>query len=75
MINFDFQPAINKQQILYLMTLRFIKNKENILFVESSGVGKTYLVTSLVIECAKYLYSTYFISFQNLISQLKKALS
>ena len=37
--DFDFQPAINKQQILDLMTLRFIENKENILFVGSSGVG------------------------------------
>ena len=27
--DFDFQPAINKQQILDLMTLRFIENKEN----------------------------------------------
>lgn len=25
--DFDFQPAINKQQILDLMTLRFIENK------------------------------------------------
>ena len=73
--DFDFQPAINKQQILDLMTLRFIENKENILFVGSSGVGKTHLATSIGIECAKHRYSTYFISFQDLISQLKKALS
>lgn len=73
--DFDFQPAINKQQILDLMTLRFIENKENILFVGSSGVGKTHLATSIGIECSKHRYSTYFISFQDLISQLKKALS
>ena len=73
--DFDFQPAINKQQILDLMTLRFIENKENILFVGSSGVGKTHLATSIGIECAKHRYSTYFIYFQDLISQLKKALS
>ena len=73
--DFDFQPAINKQQILDLMTLRFIENKENILFVGSSGVGKTHLATSIGIECAKHRYSTYFISFQDLISQLKKDLS
>ena len=73
--DFDFQPAINKQQILDLMTLIFIENKENILFVGSSGVGKTHLATSIGIECAKHRYSTYFIYFQDLISQLKKALS
>lgn len=67
--DFEFQPAINKQQILELMTLRFIENKENILFVESSGVGKTNVATSIGIECAKHRYSTYFISFQDLITQ------
>lgn len=40
----------------------------------TSGVGKTHLATSIGIECAKHRYSTYFISFQVLISQLKKAL-
>ena len=38
-------------------------------------MGKTHLATSIGIECAKHRYSTYFISFQDLISQLKKALS
>lgn len=64
--DFEFQPAINKQQILELMTLRFI---ENILFVRSSDVGKTHVATSIGIECAKHRYSTYFISFQDLITQ------
>lgn len=73
--DFTFQPGINKQEILDLATLRFIENNENILFVGTSGVGKTHLATSIGIECAKHRYSTYFISFQELILQLKKALS
>lgn len=72
--NFSFQPSINKQEILDLVTLRFIENNENILFVGTSGVGKTHLATSIGIECAKRRYSTYFISFHELIAQLKKAL-
>lgn len=72
--DFDFQPTINKQKILDLATLRFIENKENILFVGTSGVGKTHLAASIGIECAKNRYSTYFISFHELINQLKKAL-
>ncbi len=43
-------------------------------FVGTSGVGKTHLATSIGIECAKRKYSTYFISFHELITQLKKAL-
>lgn len=72
--DFDFQPTVNKQQILDLGTLRFIENNENILFVGTPGVGKTHLATLIGIECAKNRYSTYFISFHELIAQLKKAL-
>ena len=35
--------------------LRFIENKENILFVGSPGVGKTHLATAIGIEAAKAL--------------------
>jgi DNA replication protein DnaC len=72
--DFEFQPSINKQEILDLKSLRFVENIQNILFVGTPGVGKTHLAVSLGIECAKYRYSTYFIHFQELISQLKKAL-
>ena len=72
--DFEFQPGINKQQILDLKSLRFVENNENILFVGTPGVGKTHLAVSLGIECAKHRYSTYFIHFQDLMSQLKKAL-
>src|SRR5699024_618991 len=43
--DFDFQPSINKQQILDFITLRFIELKENIVFLGPSGVGKSHLAT------------------------------
>lgn len=73
--NFDFQPSVNKQEMLDLESLRFVEKNENILFVGSSGVGKTHLATAIGMECAKNRYSTYFISFQDLMCQLKKALN
>ena len=45
--DFSYQPSINKAQILDLLTLRFIENNQNILFIGSSGVGKTHLATSI----------------------------
>ena len=71
--DFSFQPSINKDKILDFSNLRFIENNENILFVGNPGVGKTHLATSIGIESAKSRYSTYFISCNDLILNLKKA--
>ena len=71
--DFSFQPTINKEQILDFKNLRFIENKENIIFVGSPGVGKTHLATSIGIVAAQNRDSTYFINCNDLISNLKKA--
>lgn len=71
--DFNFQPCVNKKEIEDYITLRFIENNENILFIGSPGVGKTHLATAIGVEAAKNRYSVYFISCQELINQLKKA--
>lgn len=71
--DFSFQPSLDKKLIMDLMTLRFLEKAENIIFCGSPGVGKTNLAVSIGIEAAKRRYCVYFISFQDLISQLKKA--
>ena len=71
--DFNFQPKINKQQILDFESLRFLENNNNILLIGNSGVGKTHLATAIGIAAAKKRVSTYFIKCHDLISQLKKA--
>lgn len=71
--DFSFQPSINKQEIKDYETLRFIESQENLVFLGSSGVGKTHLAVSIGIAAAKKRYSTYFIKCNNLLQQLKKA--
>lgn len=71
--DFSFQPSLDKKLIMDLMTLRFLEKAENIIFCGTPGVGKTNLAVSIGIEAAKRRYCVYFISFQDLISQLKKA--
>ena len=71
--DFDFQPGINKNQILDFESLRFLEAKENIVFLGTSGVGKTHLATSIGIAAAKRRYSTYFIKCNDLLQQLKRA--
>lgn len=71
--DFNFQPSINQQQILDFLTLRFIEENENIIFLGPSGVGKTHLATSIGIVAAKKRTSTYFIKCHDLIQNLKRA--
>lgn len=71
--DFDFQPSVNKTKLQDLETLRFLDNKENILFYGNSGVGKTHLAVGLGIAAAKKRHLTYFISCNDLIMQLNKA--
>lgn len=71
--DFDFQPTICKQQIYDFLSLRFIENNENIVFLGNSGVGKTHLAVGIDIAAAKQRKMTYFITCHDLIQNLKKA--
>jgi DNA replication protein DnaC len=71
--DFDFQPSINKQQILDFISLRFLEQQENIVFLGPSGVGKTHLATSIGIAATKKRTSTYFIKCHDLLQNLKRA--
>lgn len=71
--DFSFQPSINEKQIRNLLSLSFLENNENIVFLGTSGVGKTHLSISIGIEAAKHRYSTYFIKCSSLLENLKKA--
>lgn len=71
--DFQYQPSLNKSQIMDLLSLRFIEQNENILFIGSSGVGKTHLATSIGIEASSKRNSTYFIHFNDLMNKFKIA--
>lgn len=71
--DFQYQPSLNKSQIMDLLSLRFIEQNENILFIGSSGVGKTHLATALGIEATSKRNSTYFVHFNDLMAKFKVA--
>lgn len=70
---FEFQPTINKQEILELNSLSFIEKAGNVVFLGNSGVGKTHLATAIGITAATKRYSTYFIKCHDLLQRLKRA--
>ena len=53
--------------------MRFVDRRENILFIGSPGVGKTHLSVSIGIEAAYNHRSTYFISCNDMLLNLKRA--
>jgi len=71
--DFAFQPTIDLTSINDLKSLRFIHNKENVIFLGPPGVGKTHLAIALGLEVLKHKFSTYYIYCHKLIEQLNKA--
>lgn len=71
--DFSYQPTLNKTELTGYKDMRFIDNQENILFIGSPGVGKTHLSVSIGIEAAYNHRSTYFISCNDMLLNLKRA--
>ena len=71
--DFSFQPSVSEAQMQEFYSLGFMERAENIVFLGSSGVGKTHLATAIGISAAQHHNITYFIKCHDLIQQLKKA--
>lgn len=71
--DFDFQPSINKNEIIDLKHMAFMEKKENLVFIGNPGVGKTHLVIALGIEACHQGYRTLFISCHELLLRLRSA--
>jgi DNA replication protein DnaC len=71
--DFSFQPKMDKDVILALFSLKFVEEKANVIFIGPSGVGKTHLALSLGVTACQGGYTCYFITFQDLLENLRKA--
>ena len=71
--DFSFQPSVSEAQMQEFCSLGVMERAENIVFLGSSGVGKTHLATAIGISAAQHHNITYFIKCHDLIQQLKKA--
>ena len=70
--DFSFQPSIDRNTINELLTLRFIHNKENVVFLGPPGVGKTHLSVAIAMQAIYSGIMTYYVPAIKLVQVLKK---
>lgn len=65
--DFAFQPKLDRQKVISLFDLTFIRQNGNIIFLGPPGVGKTHLAVSLALKACQAGISIYFTNMENLI--------
>ena len=70
--DFTFQPKLDRQKVMSLFDLIFIRQKGNVIFLGPPGVGKTHLAVSLALKACQSGMSIYFTNMEDLIKKLKK---
>lgn len=70
--DFAFQPKLNRQKVMSLFDLTFIRYKQNVIFLGPPGVGKTHLAVALAVKACQSGFSIYSTTMEDLIKKLKK---
>src|SRR5512133_1260687 len=68
--DFQFNPNINRQQVLQLATCEFVRQKRNLLLCGPTGVGKTHLAQALGQEAARLGLDVLFVNTQKMLQHL-----
>ena len=70
--DFTFQPKLDRQRVMSLFDLTFIRQKGNVIFLRPPGVGKTHLAVALALKACQAGMSIFFTTMEDLIGKLKK---
>lgn len=70
--DFSFQPKLDRQQVITLFDLDFVRKKENVVFLGPPGVGKTHLAVALAVKACRSGMTIFFTTMADLITKLKK---
>ena len=68
--DFNFNPSINRQQVLDLSTCTWIRQKRNALICGPTGVGKTHLAQALTHEACRRDYTALFINTYKMLQHI-----
>lgn len=72
---FKFPKSINKQMVLSLCDLQFIRQKQNVILMGPPGTGKTHIAISLGYLACQAGIKTLFTTAMNLINHLSASLA
>lgn len=68
--DFDFNPTLNRQQVLQLAAGDYIRRKENVLICGPTGVGKTHLAQGLAHEACRQGFDVLFVNTHKMLQHL-----
>jgi DNA replication protein DnaC len=68
--DFNFNPNINRQQVLNLAACEYVREKRNLLICGPTGVGKSHLSQALGQEAARQGFDVLFTSVQKMLQHL-----
>ena len=73
--DFEFQPSIDKNQIMELATLNFIDKKQGLILAGSSGTGKSHIAKALLLCACQRLYKCKYTTAAVMLKDLMSGLS
>ena len=68
--DFDFNPALNRQQILQLASCDYIRRKRNVLICGPTGVGKSHMAHALAHEACRQGFAVLFVNTHKMLQHL-----
>lgn len=71
--DFNYQPDIDKRQIMDIASCRFINENKNIVLMGKPGVGKTHIANAIGLEAIKQGYTVMFLHINDLIDKINCA--
>ncbi len=71
--DFNYQPELDKTQLLDIAACRFITQNRNLVFMGKPGVGKTHLANAIGLEAIKKGYKVLFLHVNELIEKINSA--